>query len=410
MTHQCSTHDSAARGPSRAPSGHLHEAKRPEVRRSAKAGALLSLLGLAGSVLVAPTGASAASFGFRSFAPGSVVVAQGGTISGNGLGTPGTVSADGYVNVYPPNSNGDVAPEASFTQGMYGPFVVVFDPAGDMWAANVDNTSDSTIVEITAAQLATPNPVPAVTITGAGDALEYPYGMAFDGTGDLWVVGNYVGVVYEYAKWQLAHSGSPTPVRTITELPATPNGDGFDPWGNLWVSTATSTQCPQGCVVEFSKSELASPHPGPTVIISSTGGANLSFTPSGDMWLVTGGGPASDCVYGDPCNNELVEFTRAQLSASGSPAPAVTIRSDITGCSTYGAPATPCANGSLYGPYGVAVDPAGDVWVSNFNTPTAVEYGRDQLPRWGSASPTPERTIAGPDTGMDWPSFVTLAP
>ena len=143
--------------------------------------------------------------------------------------------------------------------------------------------------------------------------------MAFDSWGNLWVVSNFVGVVYEYASWQLAHSGSPTPVRTISDLPATPNGDGFDPWGDLWVSTAVSTQCPQGCVVEFSKYELARLHPKPTVIISSTGGANLSFTRSGDMWLVTGGGPASDCVYGDPCNNELVEFTRAQLSSIGFP-------------------------------------------------------------------------------------------
>jgi len=370
--------------------------------------ALCALFGLANSVLVAPTEVSAAPFGFGPLAPGSVVVAQGGTISGNGTGTPGTVSADGYVNVYTPDASGDVAPEASFTQGMYGPFVVVFDPSGDMWAANVDNTSDSTIVEITRAELGTPNPVPAVTITGVGDALEYPYGMAFDTWGNLWVVSNFVGVVYEYARWQLAHSGSPTPVRTISDLPATPNGDGFDPWGDLWVSTAVSTQCPQGCVVEFSKYELASLHPKPTVIISSTGGANLSFTRSGDMWLATGGGPASDCVYGDPCNNELVEFTRAQLSASGSPAPIVTISSDIPGCSTYGAPAVPCANGSLYGPYGVAVDSAGDVWVSNFNTPTAVEYGRDQL--FKSGSPTPVRTIAGPDTGMNWPSFVVLVP
>ena len=410
MTRQTSNHDSAGRSLARAPRARPRAAKQAALGKSARSGALCALFALAGSMLVAPTQASATPFGFRPFAPGSVVVAQGGTISGNGLGSPGTVSADGYVNVYPPGSNGDVAPEASFTQGMDGPFVVVFDPSGDMWAANVDNTSDSTIVEITAAQLATPNPVPAVTITGAGDALEYSYGMAFDRWGDLWVVGNYVGVVYEYARWQLVHSGSPTPVRTISDFPATPNGDGFDPWGDLWVSTAISTQCPQGCVVEFSKSELASPHPEPTVIISTTGGANLSFTPSGDMWLVTGGGPASDCVYGDPCNNELVEFTRAQLSASGSPTPAVTIRSDIAGCSTYGAPEIPCANGSLYGPYGVATDAAGDVWVSNFNTPTAVEYGRDQLPKSGSASPTPERTIIGPDTGMDWPSFVTIAP
>jgi hypothetical protein len=407
MTPLRSTDASAPHSPSRVLGARRDAPKRPALARRARTRAVWALFALTGSMLVAP-GASATPYGRPSFPPGSVVVAEGGTISGNGLGTPGMVSADGYVNVYPPRSSGDVAPQASFTRGMYGPFVAVFDPSGDMWVANVDDTSDSTIVEFTAAQLATPNPAPAVTITGAGDALEYPYGMAFDHWGNLWVVGNYVGVVYEYATWQLAHSGSPTPVRTISDFPATPNGDGFDPWGDLWVSTAISAQCPEGCLVEFSNSELASPHPEPTVIISSTGGANLSFTPTGDMWLVTGGGPASDCVYGDPCNNELVEFTRAQLSASGSPPPAVTIRSNIAGCSTYGAPETPCANGSLYGPYGVAVDPAGDVWVSNFNTPTAVEYSRLQLSR--SGSPTPERTIAGPDTGMNWPSFVVLAP
>jgi hypothetical protein len=100
----------------------------------------------------------------------------------------------------------------------------------------------------------------------------------------------------------------------------------------------------------------------------------------------------SDC-YGTPCNNELVEFTRAKLSTSGSATPAVTISS---------------TNGSLYGPYGVAVDRFGDVWVSNFNTPTTVEFAWFQLLR--SGSPTPLRTIAGPDTGMNWPSFVVLAP
>ena len=135
-------------------------------------------------------------------------------------------------------------------------------------------------------------------------------------------------------------------------------------------------------------------NPTPTVTISSTGGANIAFSPSGDMWMVTGGG--SDC-YGTPCNNELVEFTRGQLSTSGSPTPAVTISSTEPG-----------PGGSLYGPYGVAVDRFGDVWVSNFNTPTAVEFGRYQL--FKSGSPTPLRTIAGPNTGMNWPSFVVLAP
>ena len=375
-----------------APSARLHTTKRSAVGRVMRTGALCGLFGLASSALVAPTEASATGFGPSPFAPGSVVVAQGGTIAGEGVSGTGA-EAYGSLNVYPHNSNGDVAPEASFTNGMNGPFVVVFDPSGDLWAANVNN---GTLVELTRAQLGTPNPVPAVTISApssAPHALDNPYGMAFDRSGNLWVVGNSAGKVYEYARWQLARSGSPTPRSTISDFPGTPLGDGFDPSGDLWVTVQLSTTCPQGCVVEFSRDELATPNPAPTVTISSTGGANIAFTPWGDMWMVTGGG--SDC-YGTPCNNELVEFTRAQLSTSGSPTPAVTISS------------TPGANPSLYGPYGVAVDRSGDVWVSNFNTPTAVEFARYQLFR--SGAPTPLRTIAGPGTGMNWPSFVVLAP
>ena len=111
--------------------------------------------------------------------------------------------------------------------------------------------------------------------------------------------------------------------------------------------------------------------------------------------------------FGTPCNNELVEFTRVQLSKSGDPTPAVTISSTLPGCSINVAPST-CADGSLYGPYGVAVDPFGDVWVSIYNTPTTVEFGWYQL--FKSGSPTPRRTIAGSNTGMNWPSFVVLAP
>ena len=303
------------------------------------------------------------------------------------------VEANGEVNVYPPGSNGDVAPEASFTKGMYGPFTVVFDPSGDLWVANVNT---STLVEITRAQLATPNPVPAVTISSATGALDNPYDMAFDARATSGSAGNTSGRVYEYAKSQLASSGSPTPHTTISDLPGIPLAIGFDPSGDLWVTTQVSQTCPQGCVVEFSKAELAMADPKPTVTISSTGGANLAFTASGDLWMVTGGGPKDDC-FGTPCTNELVEFTKAQLATSGSPTPAVTISSTKVG-----------AAGSLWGPYGVAVDPSGDVWVSNFNKPTTVEFGRGQLST--SGSPTPVRTIAGPKTGMNWPSYVVLAP
>jgi hypothetical protein len=354
-----------------------------------KTGSLCALVGLASAVLVAPSGASAAPSGAGPFAPGSVVVSQGGTIAGTGKSGKGTtVEANGEVNVYPPGSNGDVAPEASFTKGMYGPFTAVFDPSGDLWANSINT---STLVEISRAQLAMPNPAPAVTISAANF-----YDMAFDGEGDLWAASNKSGGVVEYVKSQLTSSGSPTPHASFSGLPGLAGGIGLDPSGDLWVTAQVSKTCPHGCLVEFSKAELAVASPKPTVTISSTGGTDPVFTPSGNLWMVTGGGPKDDC-FGTPCTNELVEFTKAQLATSGSPTPAVTISSTGVG-----------AAGSVWGPYALAFTSTGDVWVSNYNKPTAVEFGRGQLAK--SGSPTPVRTIVGPKTGMNWPSYVVTVP
>jgi streptogramin lyase len=358
-----------------------------------KTGALCALVGLASPVLVAPTVASAAPAHIGPFAPGSVVVSQGGTIAASGKSGKGTtVEANGEVNVYPPGSNGDVAPQASFTKDMYGPFTVVFDPSGDLWA---DNINTNTVVEITRAQLATPNPVPAVTISSASGLTNF-YDMAFDAQGDLWAASGKSDRVYEFAKRQLVSSGSPTPHATISGLPGLSGGIGLDPSGDLWVTTQVSKTCPHGCLFEFSKAELAMASPKPTVTISSTGGTSPVFTASGNLWMVTGGGPKDDC-FGSPCTNELVELTKAQLATSGSPTPAVTISSTKVG-----------AAGSLWGPYGVAFTSSGDVWVSNYNKPTAVEFGWDQLAK--SGSPTPVRTIVGSKTGMNWPSYVVTVP
>lgn len=68
----------------------------------------------------------------------------------------------------------------------------------------------------------------------------------------------------------------------------------------------------------------------------------------------------------------------------------------------------PGAEGSLYGPYSLAFTSAGDLWVENFDNNSTVEYSRDQLSK--SGSPTLVRTIAGPASGMNFPSYVVITP
>ena len=223
MSQGYSARDIAPRNPSPAPSTGLPATKRHGYARSMRAGALCAIVALASSMLLAPTEASANPFGVSPLAPGSVVVSQGGTIFG-GTNTGTGAQLNGDVDVYRPNANGDVAPEASFTHRMFGPTTMVFDSSGDLWLAN-ENTSD--LFELTADQLAMPNPVPAVTIFAESGALANPFGMAFDSSGNLWVVSNAWNKVYEYTKGELAASvgrrPSP-PFRTSQALPfsATP--------------------------------------------------------------------------------------------------------------------------------------------------------------------------------------------
>ena len=90
-------------------------------------------------------------------------------------------------------------------------------------------------------------------------------------------------------------------------------------------------------------------------------------------------------------NNSVVEFTPAQLAATGTPTPAVTLSAT--------------AGNSLEGPDGLAFDPAGDLWVANFIS-SVVEFTPGQLATTGS--PTPAATIAGAGTGLSAPFGIAI--
>ena len=220
------------------------------------------------------------------------------------------------------------------------PSGLAFDAAGDLWVANY---VESSIVEFTPGQLAVSgSPAPAVVISDTANSLHGSIGLAFDANGDLWVAnlgtesecfkGKGASVV-EFTPSQLVVSGSPAPV--VSLLRATDlNGPlmiAFDASGNLWLTNGANTPY---SVVAFSPSQLTTlGMTTPAIVLTANAGsldgpAGLAFDASGDLWIA------------NMLNNSVVEFTPAQIAASGDPAPATV----ITGS-------------SLSAPFGIAFDP-----------------------------------------------------
>ena len=192
---------------------------------------------------------------------------------------------------------------------MNGPQGAAFDAQGDLWVAN---TTGASIAEFTAAQLAaggTPTPPVVITVPAMVTAL------TFDAAGDLWMTFSNDDIA-EFTPNQLTTSASsPPPAATISSTIGT-FGIAFDAAGDLWAATWTTGNS----LVEYTHTQLAnlgtSPNPPPAVTI---GGLNAPVDPTfdshGNLWFSAYGAPA------------VQEFTPAQLTATGSPSPHVSLTS-----------------------------------------------------------------------------------
>ncbi len=99
--------------------------------------------------------------------------------------------------------------------------------------------------------------------------------IAFDTSGNLWLSPGPIGhTVVEYAKNELAKSGSPTPKVTITStIFFPPNGVTFDNAGNLWLASQGASD--PGTVAEFTKQKLD--QSGPPTPQKVVGGASTGL-------------------------------------------------------------------------------------------------------------------------------------
>ena len=156
-------------------------------------------------------------------------------------------------------------------------------------------------------------------------------------------------------------------------------GIAFDRAGNIWVTSKdanTILQFPSqlGVIEGFT----------PTLTLSATNGslngpAGIAFDPDGDLWVANNAA------------NTVVKFGASQLTNSGSPAPMVTLSA---------------ASSSLDGPFGLAFDPQGNLWVTNRNANTVVLFGATQL--GASGSPTPLVTLSASGGSLSGPSSLAF--
>lgn len=200
---------------------------------------------------------------------------------------------------------------------LYSPTGLAFDRGGNLWVANYGS---SKVVKYASAQLsATGNPAPPVVISAVVDSLYRPAGLAFDSAGNLWVANSssYTNTIVKFTTAQLASTGSPAPSVTLSASAGSlnqPFGLAFDGSGNLWIANLGNNT-----VVKFTSAQLASSgSPAPSVILSASAGSlngpsALAFDNGGNLWVA------------NTTAQMLVKFGTSQLAASGAPVPPVTI-------------------------------------------------------------------------------------
>ena len=227
-----------------------------------------------------------------------------------------------------------------------------------LWTASGSNPA---ILRLEPTQLLTSgNRTPATAIsTTSADLLDLN-GIAFDADGTMWVTSQDDSVLVAFAPASLTRSGSAAAAIVISSTNGSlsaPTGLAFDKHHRLWVANSGN-----GTIVRFDPAQLtASGSPAPAVTISGLGepGA-LAFDAAGSLWV------------SDGRRNKVASFGENQLDASGFLAPRVVLSALAA---------------SLAIPAGIAFDADGNLWVGNIGNQTIVAFSPTQQVAGGTLDP-----------------------
>jgi len=204
-----------------------------------------------------------------------------------------------------------------------GPAGLAFDWAGNLWVANSGN---NTLVRYTVTQLqGAVSPVPFVTLIDTLPNSLAGWGLAFDQFNNLWVTNPTLSTVVEFSAGQLSASSRTAPTVTLAANAGSLNGPlglAFDASGNLWVVNSGS-----GTVAEFTEL-TSSGSPVPAVTLSAAPGGlegptAITFDSQGDLWVSNtgGGGSVEEFAAASGLGQSGPRAANVILSGSGGIAP-----------------------------------------------------------------------------------------
>jgi hypothetical protein len=260
--------------------------------------------------------------------------------------------------------------------GLNDPNSIAVDGSGNVWTANLGNTTVSQFNGVTGAAIS-----PTAGYTGNG--LTQPFSLALDSSGNAWVLNMYLSRppsnVSVFTPGGGKFTGSPFTgggLATQNSFNATsPRDVAFDASGNAWFAnldgTATELNGLTGTAI--------SPSAGFPIGTSTNSESGVAIDNAGHVWI---SGMNGNVLYEMAVSNGALLGASA-YNAGGLEQPysiAIDASNNIWLPNNYDpnslvgntvskftsvTTGTPYSGGGILGPYGVAIDGGGNVWVAN---------------------------------------------
>jgi len=298
-----------------------------------------------------------------------------------------TNAAGDSITVYPASAVGSPSPIMTISgpsTQLDDPVAIALDAAGNIYVANQGSPAGNPDSITIYPAGSNGNVAPTATITGPNTGLDFPSALTIDSHGNIYVAnaGSSVEALDSITVYSAGSSGNSTPANVIsgssTEL-ASPGGVAVDSNGNIYATSLGVEGVGSVAVLIYAAGSTGNVAPitsidGDCAVITSPGA--IALDSSANVYVTNPGNIAS----GD---ESVAVFT--QVSLEPGPPQCLTPAANIFGWST-----------GLDQPFGIAVDPTGNMYVTNSDADSIAVF---QSGANGNA--TPSATLASPNAVLN---------